>query len=159
MVEMATDNMKSIVFQLNNEEYAMPVSLVGSIERMMDMTRIPGTPDFIKGVLNLRGVVTPLIDLRARFDFDEKEYTEHTRTIIIQHKNMDVGLIVDAAYDVIDIPKNAIEPAPEVVGSIHIDYIDGVAKYGDRLLILLNIDEILSKDILENTVDRQEKLV
>lgn len=159
MVEIATENVKSIVFQLNNEEYAMPVSLVGSIERMMNMTRIPGTPDFIKGVLNLRGVVTPLIDLRARFDFDEKEYTESTRTIIIQHQNMDVGLIVDAAYDVIDIPKSAIEPAPEVVGSIHIDYIDGVAKYGDRLLILLNINEILSKDVLENRYDSQEKLV
>ncbi|NMA91467.1 MAG: purine-binding chemotaxis protein CheW, partial [Amphibacillus sp.] len=103
---------------------------------------------------------TPLIDLRARFGFEPKEYNDMTRTIIIHHDDMDVGLIVDAAQDVIDIPKKSIEPAPEVVGSLHIDYIDGVAKYEDRLFILLNIEKILSKELLEEaTMAQREKLV
>ncbi|WP_067838541.1 chemotaxis protein CheW [Amphibacillus sediminis] len=151
MVGGTTEFIKSIVFQLANEEYSMPVDLVGSIERVMHITRIPGTPDFVKGVLNLRGVVTPIIDLRSRFGFEVQEYTDSTRTIIIQHNNMDVGLIVDAAYDVIDIPKERIEPAPETVGSVSIDYIDGVAKHDDRLLILLNIDKVLSHEEIKST--------
>ncbi|PXW92509.1 purine-binding chemotaxis protein CheW [Streptohalobacillus salinus] len=146
---MANEFLKSIVFELNDEEYALPVDLVGAIERMMPITRIPGAPVFVKGVLNLRGVVTPIIDLRERFSFEVKEYTDATRTIIIQHNDMDVGLIVDAAYDVIDIPTESIEPAPETVGSVKIDYIEGVCKYKERLLILLDIDEILSTDLFK----------
>lgn len=146
---MAEDYLKSIVFELNNEEYALPVTLVGAIERMMPITRIPGAPAFVKGVLNLRGVVTPIIDLRHRFGFPETEQTENTRTIIIQHDQKDVGLIVDAAYDVIDIPHSSIEPAPETVGTVRIDYIDGVCKYKERLFILLNIDEILSTEAVK----------
>lgn len=157
MAEVTTDYIKSIVFQLNDEEYAMPVDLVGSIERMMHITRIPGAPSFVKGVLNLRGVVTPILDLRERFGFEDLEETDSTRTIIMHHDNMDVGLIVDAAYDVIDIPKEKIEPAPEVVGSVHIEYIDGVAKLDDRLLILLNIDKVLSNESMKNISEATDK--
>lgn len=146
---MALEFLKSIVFELNDEEYALPVDLVGAIERVMPITRIPGVPPFVKGVLNLRGVVTPVIDLRERFSFERQEETEATRVIIIQHDEKDVGLIVDACYDVIDIPNDKIEPAPETVGTVKIDYINGVAKYDERLLILLNIDEILSTDVLK----------
>ena len=146
---MALEFLKSIVFELNDEEYALPVDLVGAIERVMPITRIPGVPPFVKGVLNLRGVVTPVIDLRERFSFERQEETEATRIIIIQHDEKDVGLIVDACYDVIDIPNDTIEPAPETVDTVKIDYINGVAKYDERLLILLNIDEILSTDVLK----------
>ncbi|SEN58001.1 purine-binding chemotaxis protein CheW [Amphibacillus marinus] len=143
MVEVTEAYLKAIIFQLNDEEYAMPVELVGSIERMMHVTRIPGAPDFVKGVLNLRGVVTPILDLRKRFGFEEKAYTDSTRTIIIHYNQINIGLIVDAAYDVVDIPKDRIEAAPEVIGGMHIDYISGVTKHEDRLLILLDIDKIL----------------
>ena len=145
---MALEFLKSIVFELNDEEYALPVDLVGAIERVMPITRIPGVPPFVKGVLNLRGVVTPVIDLRERFSFERQEETEAPRIIIIQHDEKDVGLIVDACYDVIDIPNDTIEPAPETISTVKIDYINGVAKYDERLLILLNIDEILSTDVL-----------
>lgn len=146
---MALEFLKSIVFELKDEEYALPVDLVGAIERVMPITRIPGVPPFVKGVLNLRGVVTPVIDLRERFNFDAQKETEATRVIIIQHDEKNVGLIVDACYDVIDIPSDSIEPAPETIGTVKIDYINGVAKYDERLLILLNIDEILSTDVLK----------
>ncbi|WP_117169688.1 chemotaxis protein CheW [Paraliobacillus sediminis] len=146
MSEEIAKQLKTIVFELNKEEYALPVKQVGSIERVMHITRIPSTLHFVKGVINLRGVVTPIIDLRARFDLADIGYTESTRIIIVNLEELAVGLIVDAAYDVIDIPTDAIEPAPEVIGSVQVDYIEGVAKLAERLLILLNMDKVLSKD-------------
>lgn len=163
MSKINSDQIKSVIFHLNDEEYAIPVNIVGSIERMMHVTRVPGTPDFVKGVLNLRGVVTPLIDLRLRFGIEENIHTNQTRIIIIQHEEMEVGLIVDQAYDVLDIPKSSIEPAPESIGSTTTDlneYIDGVAQYEDRLFILLNIDQILSKEtFMTETLTQNKKLV
>lgn len=137
---------KVIIFQLNDEEYAVSVQQVGSIERIEPITRVPQTADFVKGVINLRGIVTPIIDLRIRFGLQETEFTESSRIIIVYLDDMEVGLIVDAANDVIDIPENAIEPAPEVIGSVDVDYIDGVAKLDNRLLILLNLQKVLTKE-------------
>ncbi|MFD1037965.1 chemotaxis protein CheW [Virgibacillus byunsanensis] len=139
-------NKKVIVFQLKNEEYAVSVKQVGSIERIQHITRVPQTADFVKGVINLRGVVTPIIDLRIRFGLEETELGDSSRIIIVYLDDMEVGLIVDAANDVIDIPENTIEPAPEVVGTVDVDYIEGVAKLEDRLLILLNLQKVLTKD-------------
>lgn len=136
---------KVIVFQLKDEEYAVPVDQVGSIERLQTITRVPQTAPFVKGVINLRGVVTPVIDLRVRFDIEETDYTEATRIIIVTIDEVEVGLIVDAANDVIDLPQQTIEPPPEVVGSIDVDYIDGVAKVDERLLILLNLQKVLTE--------------
>lgn len=137
---------KVIIFKLNNEEYALSVQQIGSIELIQPITRVPQTADFIKGVINFRGVVTPIIDLRLRFGLEERAFTESSRIIIVYFDNMEVGLIVDSAYDVIDIPENAIEPAPEVVGALDVDYIDGVAKLANRLLILLNLQKVLTKE-------------
>ncbi|MFB1049552.1 chemotaxis protein CheW [Paraliobacillus sp. JSM ZJ581] len=144
IIEAQNERLKSIVFQLNNEEYALPVSYVGGIETMLPITRVPGVPKYVKGVFNLRGVVTPIIDLRERFELSNYKNTKSTRIIILQIKDVEVGLIVDAAYDVVDIPKNAIEPSPEVIGSVQVDYIHGVAKLNDRLLILLDMDRVLN---------------
>ncbi|WP_284139972.1 MULTISPECIES: chemotaxis protein CheW [unclassified Virgibacillus] len=137
---------KVIVFQLKDEEYAVEVSKVGGIERLLPITRVPQTAPFVKGVINLRGVVTPIIDLRVRFGIEEQEYNESTRIIILNLDDLEVGLIVDAANDVIDIPKDAIEPPPEVVGAVDVDYIEGVAKLDKRLLILLDLQKVLSND-------------
>lgn len=143
-------NRKVIVFQLNNEEYAVSVKQVGSIERLQPITRVPQTADFVKGVINLRGVVTPIIDLRVRFGIEPIEFKDSTRIIIVYMNDLEVGLIVDAANDVIDIPDSSIEPAPEVVGTVDVDYIDGVAKLENRLLILLDLQKILSHDDIES---------
>lgn len=136
---------KVIVFLLDNEEYAIPIEQVGSIERIEPITRVPQTADFVKGVINMRGVVTPIIDLRKRFGLKETEYTDTTRIIIVNLDDMEVGLVVDAANDVIDIPASSIEPAPEVVGAVDIEYIAGVAKLDKRLLILLDMQKVLSR--------------
>ncbi|MFD2044124.1 chemotaxis protein CheW [Ornithinibacillus salinisoli] len=140
---------KVIVFQLKDEEFAVSVNQVGSIERLVKITRVPQTADFVKGVINLRGVVTPIIDLRVRFGIEESEYDESTRIIIVHLDGLEVGLIVDAANDVLDIPVDAIEPAPEVVGAVHVDYIEGVAKLDNRLLILLDLQKVLTNEELK----------
>lgn len=150
MSEDTLTDLKVIVFQLKDEEYGIPVQQVQSIERMMHITRVPKVAKFVKGVMNLRGVVTPIIDLRKRFGIDEVQYTESTRIIIAGVNDMEVGLIVDAANDVIDIPEGAIEPPPQVVGSVEVEYLNGVAKLDRRLLILLNLDKVLNSEGLKD---------
>lgn len=150
MDKQTVENRKVIVFQLNNEEYAVSVEQVGSIERIQPITRVPQTADFVKGVINLRGVVIPVIDLRVRFGLEEIEHTDTTRIIIFYLDDMEVGLIVDVANDVVDIPENIIEPPPEVVGTVHVDYIEGVAKLDNRLLILLDLQKVLTTDEIEH---------
>lgn len=142
--ENVGEEKKVIIFKLKNEEYGVDVTQVKSIERMEHITRVPNTPPFVKGVINLRGVVIPIIDLRKRFGFDLKDYNEQTRIIIVNVDEMEVGLIVDAANDVIDIPLSSIEPPPRVVGGIESEYLNGVAKVSDRLLVLLNLNKVLN---------------
>ncbi|MEJ9280181.1 MULTISPECIES: chemotaxis protein CheW [Ureibacillus] len=138
------ESIKVIVFQLMDKEYAIPVSQVQGIEKMMHITRVPRTEKFVKGVINLRGVVTPIIDLRERFGLPSSENTESVRIIIVQFDDMEVGFVVDSANDVIDLPVNSIEPQPEVVGVIEEAFISGVAKIDNRLLILLHLDKVLN---------------
>lgn len=140
------DHIKVIIFQLADKEYAIPVSDVQGIERLMHITRVPKTAKYVKGVINLRGVVTPIIDLRERFSLPISENVDSTRIIIIQLKEMEVGFVVDSANDVIDIPINAIEQQPEVVGALEEDFISGVVKVDNRLLILLHLDKVLNPE-------------
>ncbi|MFC4811268.1 chemotaxis protein CheW [Paenibacillus sp. GCM10023250] len=140
------EEVKVIVFGLANEEYGIEVEKVRTIERMLPITRVPKTLAFVKGVINLRGVVIPVIDLRGRFGLEETEPTESTRIIIVAVNELEVGFIVDAANDVIDIDTDTIDTPPEVVGGIRAKYLRGVAKIGDdRLLIMLNLSEVLNK--------------
>lgn len=143
MSDLLVSDLKVIVFQLNGKEYALPVGKVKSIEKIMHFTRVPHTLPFVKGVMNLRGVVTPLIDLRVRFGLEEKAHAEDTRVIIVSVSDSDVGLIVDSANDVIDIPSSLIEPPPEIVGTEAVDFISGVVKVEKRLLILIDLEHIL----------------
>ena len=149
-----TNVMKVIVFKLMDEEYGIDVKQVYSIERMQHITRVHRTPKYVKGVINLRGVIHPIIDL-TRFNLPEAEYTDNTRIIIVSVDDMEVGLIVDAANDVLDVPLSHIEPPPEVVGGIEVEYIRGVVKFENRLCILLHLEQVLStedmsiKDVVE----------
>ncbi|WP_018921595.1 chemotaxis protein CheW [Salsuginibacillus kocurii] len=139
----ASQDLKVIVFQLKDEEYAIEVDYVQSIERMQTVTRIPKVSPYIIGVMNLRGIITPVIDLRKRFGIEEKKYDETTRILVLSKDNIELGLIVDSANDVIDIPAEKIEPTPEVVGSVEEEYLRGVIKLDRRLFTLLNLDKVL----------------
>ncbi|QNU05554.1 chemotaxis protein CheW [Peribacillus butanolivorans] len=145
---MSTTNlvqdMKVIVFQIKDKEYAIPVDKVSGIEKLLHITRVPKAVQLVKGVINLRGVITPIIDLRVRFGLEELEYNDSTRIIVVILDDMEVGLIVDSANDVLDIPVDSIEPQPEVVGHSASEYISGVAKIEKRLLVLINLEKALS---------------
>jgi len=137
------ESMKVIVFQLEDKEYAIPVSHVQGIERLLHITRVPKTPNYVKGVINLRGVVTPIIDLRERFSLPASDNQDATRIIIVSIKDTEVGFIVDSANDVLDINVKSIEPQPEVVGTTEEEFISGVARLDNRLLILLQLEKVL----------------
>ncbi len=141
---LETENLKVVVFQLADKEYVIPVSQVQGIEKLIHITRVPKTPSFVKGVINLRGVVTPIIDLKSRFGLGESNLNDSSRIIIISLEDMNVGVIVDSANDVLDISKDSIEPQPEVVGGLEQDFIAGVTKIDKRLLILLHLDLVLN---------------
>ncbi|MBD2862775.1 chemotaxis protein CheW [Paenibacillus oceani] len=140
------EELKVIVFSLAHEQYGVEVDKVKTIERMQPLTRVPKTPAFVKGVINLRGVVVPVIDLRGRFNLPEADYTDNSRIIIVAVKDLEVGMIVDTANDVVDVDSDAIEQPPEIVGGIRAKYLHGLAKLkDDRLLVLLNLEEVLNK--------------
>lgn len=140
---------KVIVFQLEDEEYTIPVQSVGSIERILPITRVPSTDPFVKGVINLRGVVTPVIDLKQKLKQKATTFDEQTRIIIVNLKEVTVGFIVDSANDVLDINKEQIEPAPETIGTEVAEFIDGVVKMDNRLFILLDLEKILFNNELD----------
>src|SRR5699024_3902 len=116
-------------------------------------TRVALVHDFVEGVINVGGVVTRVIDLRIRFNFAKKEFDDSTRIIIVHIDDLEVGLIVDGANDVIDVPLEIVEPAPEVVGSVNVDYIEGIAKMEKRLLILLDLYRILNVEEMDELTD------
>lgn len=141
------EELKVIVFALGSEQYGIEVDKVKTIERIMPMTRVPKTPPFVKGVINLRGVVVPVIDLRGRFGLPESEFTNDSRIIIVSIGDLEVGMIVDAATDVVDVDEDTIVDPPEVVGGIKAKYLRGIAKLEDeRLLVMLNLQEVLNKN-------------
>lgn len=146
---------KVIVFGLSDQEYGVEVTQVKSIERLENITRVPRTPKFVKGIINLRGAVIPIIDLKERLDLGESGSTEQSRIIIISIGDFEVGLIVDTANDVIDVPLQSIEPAPSVIGGVRHEYLRGIAKLDNRLLILLNLNKILNADELDQLANTE----
>ncbi|SFM39451.1 purine-binding chemotaxis protein CheW [Gracilibacillus orientalis] len=138
---------KSIILKLNNQEYGANIEQIRSIERLEEIVSLPQTSDFIKGIINLRDNVTPIIDLRTRLGMEETEPTEQTRVLIANVRDVQVGLIVDEATDVIDISSEVVEDAPDLVKGVDYKYIKGVAKLVDRgMLLLLDLDYVLSMD-------------
>jgi purine-binding chemotaxis protein CheW len=151
------DEKKVIVFALGREEYGVEVDKVRTIERMQPITRVPKTPVFVKGVINLRGVVIPVIDLRERFGLEQREFTDNSRIIIVAVDDLEVGMIVDSANDVIDIDTDTINDPPEIVGGIKAKYLRGVATVGDnRLLVLLNLQEVFDNNEIAQMEQHEE---
>ena len=134
---------KLIVFTVNENEYAISVDQVGSIERVLSITRVPSAPPHVKGVINLRGVITPVIDLKSKLHNETTEYTEQTRILIVHLETITIGLLVDGASDVVDIQRDQVEAPPETVHSNLLDYINGVVRLPKRLLTLLDINRLL----------------
>jgi purine-binding chemotaxis protein CheW len=135
-----------VTFKLGNEEFGVDILKVQEINRMMNITRIPNAPPFIEGVINLRGKIIPIVDLRKKLGFDNGngESEKTTRIIVVELDGLVLGFIVDSVSEVLRIPENTIEPPPSIVGGVESDYIEGVGKLDNRLLILLELKKLFS---------------
>ncbi len=133
-----------VTFKLGNEEFGVDILKVQEINKMMSITKIPNAPTFIEGVINLRGKIIPIVDLRKRLGFRDQEYDKSTRIIVVELDGLVLGFIVDSVSEVLRIPENTIEPPPSMVAGIESEYIEGVGKLDDRLLILLELKKIFS---------------
>jgi len=133
-----------VTFKLGTEEFGVDILKVQEINKMMNITKIPNAPAFIEGVINLRGKIIPIVDLRKRFGFREQPYDKSTRIIVVELEGLVLGFIVDSVSEVLRIPENTIEPPPSMVAGIESEYIEGVGKLDDRLLILLELKKVFS---------------
>ena len=147
---MANQEGKYLTFTLAEEEYGIGILKIKEIIGMMSITSVPRTPDFVKGVINLRGQVIPVVDLRRRFGMDEIDYTERTCIIVVEIEGeigtIMIGIVVDSVSEVLNIKGEDIEPAPTFGARLNTDYILGMAKMGGGVKILLDIDKVLSSE-------------
>ena len=143
------DLLQLVTFSIGSEEFGVDILKVIEIIRTMEITKVPKAPPFVEGVINLRGTVIPIIGLRRRFGLADKPEDSDTRIIVIAINGMSVGFVVDSVSEVLRLQANTVEPAPPVVAGVDSDYISGVGKLEDRLLILLDLDKLLSDADLE----------
>jgi purine-binding chemotaxis protein CheW len=132
-------------FRIGRETFGVPIAMVHEIVRVPDITAVPEAPDYVEGVINLRGKIVPVVDLRKRFGELEVRTTKKNRILVAEVDHKMVGLIVDAASEVIKIPESDVEPAPNVFEEGELNYVTGVGKLGGRLVILVDLNRILHK--------------
>lgn len=139
-------SMQLVSFCLGQEEYGVEITKVQEIILMGEITRVPQTPHFIKGLINLRSTVIPIVDLRSRFGMEVKELTDETRIMVVNVSGKTIGIIVDAVSEVLRITSDQIAPPPPTVAGLGREYLTGLVKLDSRLLILLDIDKILGDE-------------
>ena len=137
---------KVVSFHLGNEEYGVDIAQVQEIIRMVEITHVPRAPHFMEGVINLRGQLIPIIDLRTRFSMPRAETTKSTRIVVTEIGSKRVGIVVDSVSEVLNIPLEQVEDAPDMIAGVGTEYIQGVGKVGDRLIILLDLTMVISGD-------------
>ena len=133
-----------VTFYLSKEEFAVDILNIQGINRMIEITAVPNAPDFVEGVINLRGKVIPLVNLRKRMGMQPQQWDRSTRFIVVEFTNKVIGFIVDSVSEVLRISKDTIEPPPPMMTGVNADYVTAVAKVQDRLLILLDLQKILT---------------
>ena len=142
----SNDLLQLVSFKIGNEEYGVDILNVQEINKMTAITKVPNSPEFVEGVINLRGRVIPVIDLRTRLNLEKKKHDKDTRIIIVEIDAATVGFIVDAVSEVLRIPVNITETPPSIVSGINSEFIKSVGKLDDRLLILIDLNKILTKE-------------
>jgi purine-binding chemotaxis protein CheW len=140
---------KFLTFVLGSEVYGIEILKVREIIKLMDITTVPRTPDYMKGVINLRGKVIPIINLRSKFSMPEIEHTQETCIIVVEVNKTSIGIIVDSVSEVSNINSGEIEDAPHLGQDIDTNFILGLGKTKERIVILLDIEQVLSSEELE----------
>ncbi|MCL5104074.1 MAG: chemotaxis protein CheW [Armatimonadetes bacterium] len=147
-----------VVFELDGEYYGVDIGAVNTIIRMQEVTNIPRTPSFVEGVINLRGSIIPVIDLRKRFGLSVGETTKSSRIVVMEAGGQMIGMVVDAVAETLRLPIDAIEPPSPIIASVDSDYLRGVGKTENRLVILLDLDKVLTSKEIES-LSKVEKRV
>lgn len=140
------DSAQYLTFTLDGEEYAVDILRVQEIRGYSSVTSIPNAPDYVKGVMNLRGTVVPVLDVRLKFGMEPREYDRFTVIVVVNVGSRVVGLIVDSVSDVLDIPADAIQPTPDLGSNVDTTVMQGIARTNDRLVTLLDIDAVVDLD-------------
>ena len=135
-----------VTFRLENEIYGINVMLIQEVLRVSEIAPVPGAPNYVIGIINLRGNVVTVIDTRMRFGLSPKEMDDATRIVIIEVENQTVGIVVDSVSEVVDVDASEIETAPNVGNDETARYIEGVVSRGDELLILVDLNKLLTED-------------
>jgi len=153
---------KYLTFMLENKEYGIRILKIKEIIRLMDITHLPHTPDFIKGVINLRGKVIPVMDLRLKFDMPSREYDERTCIVVVEISTktnvMLMGIVVDAVLEVMNISNSDIEPPPKFGSNVDTEFISGIAKTKNGIKILLDIDKVLTQEEIGSVAQTMEAM-
>lgn len=148
-----------VVFQLANEYYGVDIGAVNTIIRMQEVTRVPQSPTYVEGVTNLRGSIIPVINLRKRFGLKQGELTKSSRIVVVEAAAGMIGMVVDAVAETLRLSADSIEPPSTVIGSVDSNYLRGIGKQDDRLVILLDLDSVLVfKDKADRIPNRSEQL-
>ncbi|MCW5756030.1 MAG: chemotaxis protein CheW [Phycisphaeraceae bacterium] len=147
---LVDESLQLVTFEVASEEFAVDILAVHEINRMMELTRVPQAPREIEGVINLRGKIIPVMDLRKRFGLPHRERDEQTRIIVVEVSSRVIGFIVDRVRQVLPISRSIVEPAPDMVATIDSQFISGVGKLPDRLLILLDLDRLLNGALMDS---------
>ena len=141
-----TGTMQLVSFRLAEEEYGIEITKIREIILMGEITRVPQTPHYVKGLINLRSTVIPVIDLRVRFGLPEAELTGDSRIMVINVRGKMIGIIVDAVSEVLRITNDQITPPPPTVAGLGREYLTGLVRLEEQLLILLDIDKLLGQE-------------
>jgi purine-binding chemotaxis protein CheW len=144
--QVSGEEVKLVSFRLGSEEYGVDIAQVQEIIRLVEITHVPRAPHFMEGVINLRGQLIPIIDLRTRFGMQRTAATKSTRIVVTEIGSKRVGIIVDSVSEVLNIPLEHIEDAPEMVAGVGTEYIQGVGKLRDRLIIMLDLTMVITTE-------------
>src|SRR6478672_236177 len=151
-ISSQTEPSQHLTFRLGAEEYGIEILKIQEIRGYAGVTPIPNTPAYIRGVMNLRGTVIPVVDLRTRFAMPNQEYNKFTVIVVVTVREKVIGLVVDAVSDVLDVLPSQIRERPDLGARTDLRFIGGMATIGERLVVLLDIDRLLSDDDLQSVV-------
>ena len=147
--ETSDQQIQLVTFWIGDEEFAVDILAVCEINRMLDITRVPDAPPNVEGVINLRGLIVPIVDMRKMFNSAECNINNDTRIIVVEVSDRMIGFIVDRVNEVLRLDKSIVEPVTDISSSKFSQYISGIGKLDDRLLILLQVDRLLADSELK----------